>query len=87
LLDAGDHREICSRIVRFYARSKLNMLALYEWMALREALEDPRGARILAPVLYDLVHGADDFGLCPERFVETLDGVSQRQTRLASGRA
>src|SRR4051794_15431227 len=58
LLDAGDDREICSRIIRFYARSRLNMLALYEWMALREALEHPRGAGILAPALYDLVHGA-----------------------------
>jgi hypothetical protein len=83
LLEAGDHREICARIVRFYARSKLNMLALYEWMALREALEDSRGARILAPALYDLVHGGDAFGSRLERFVETLDRVPQRQTRLA----
>jgi hypothetical protein len=83
LLDRGDHREICSRIVSFYARSKLNMLALYEWMALREALEDSRGARLLAPALYDLVHGPDAFGSRLERFVEVLDRAPQRQTRLA----
>jgi hypothetical protein len=65
------------------AAAKLNMLALYEWMALREALEDSRGARILAPALYDLVHGARAFGSRLERFVETLDRVPQRQTRLA----
>src|SRR5690348_8282912 len=40
MLETGEHQEVARRIARFYGRSKLNMLALYEWMALREALND-----------------------------------------------
>ncbi len=83
LLAAGRHTEIAARIVRWYARSHLNMLALYEWMALREALEDSRGATLLARGLYDLIHGAGAFGGRLEAFTALLDDVPQRQTRLA----
>ncbi|MDB4980093.1 MAG: hypothetical protein JWM82_845 [Myxococcales bacterium] len=82
LLDDGHHAEVCARVVRFYARSKLNMLALYEWMALREALEDPRGTRVLAPAFYELIHGGGAFAARLAGFVEALDDVPQRQTRL-----
>jgi len=83
LLSAGEHREIGARIARWYGRSHLNMLALYEWMALREALEDRRGAPLLARGLYDLVHGTGAFGDRLEAFTTALDAVPQRQTRLA----
>jgi hypothetical protein len=83
LLSDGAHVEVARRVAHLYARSKLNMLALYEWMALREALEDPAGARILAAGLYDLVHGGGPFGARLERFTADLDRVPQRQTRLA----
>lgn len=59
------------------------MLAIYEWMALREALDDPGGAAVLAPAIYDLVHGREAFGTRLERFTHVIDGVPQRQTRLA----
>jgi hypothetical protein len=83
LLQQGNHREICKRLARFYGRSKLNMLALYEWMALREALEDRRGSRVLAAAFYDLVYGRERFGRRLDRFVGSLEAVPQRQTRLA----
>ena len=83
LLAAREYREIGGRIARWYARSHLNMLALYEWMALREALEDGRGVLLLAPGLYDLLHGAGSFGERLEAFTAVLDDVPQRQTRLA----
>ena len=83
LLDAREYREIGGRIARWYARSHLNMLALYEWMALREALEDRVGARLLARGLFDLLHGAGTFGERLETFTAVLDDVPQRQTRLA----
>ena len=83
LLAAGEHGEIARRIASFYGRSHLNMLALYEWMALREALTDPRGARALATGLYDLLHGEDPFAQRLGRFTELLDALPQRQTRLA----
>ena len=83
LLAEGAHAEVARRITAFYARSKLNMLALYEWMALREALEDPSGGRALAEGLYELVHGDGPFGPRLERFTDVLDSLPQRQTRLA----
>jgi hypothetical protein len=83
LLAAGRHREIGALIARWYARSKLNMLALYEWMALREALEHPKGAALLAGGLYELIHGTGGFGPRLEAFTTLLDEVPQRQTRLA----
>ena len=83
LLAERAYGEVAARLVRFYARSKLNMLALYEWMALREALEDPAGGRALATGLYELIHGDGAFGARLERFTMLLDGLPQRQTRLA----
>ncbi len=83
LLAAGRHREINGRVARWYARSHLNMLALYEWMALREALEDPQGSPLLARGLFQLIHGGGSFGERLERFTDLLDQVPQRQTRLA----
>jgi len=59
------------------------MLALYEWMALREALTSELGSRLLAAGLYELVHGAAPFEQRIERFTLVLDSVPQRQTRLA----
>jgi hypothetical protein len=83
LLAQGAHAEVAARIARLYARSKLNMLAIYEWMALREALEDRAGGRALAEGLYELIHGAGPFGSRLERFTGLLDALPQRQTRLA----
>jgi hypothetical protein len=83
LLEAGAHAEVARRVSTFYARSKLNMLALYEWMALREALESERGARLLAPGLFELIHGGGPIGERVDRFTALLDEVPQRQTRLA----
>lgn len=83
MLEAGAYREIARRIARLYSRSKLNMLALYEWMALREALDDARGARMLARGLFDMIHGHGDLGRRLDDFTAVLDGAPQRQTRLA----
>src|ERR1043165_254864 len=43
LLAAREYREIGGRIARWYARSHLNMLALYEWMGRRRAREGGGG--------------------------------------------
>ncbi len=83
LLADGAHAEIARRIARFYQRSHLDMLALYEWMALREALADPGGGRALAIGLYELIYGPGAFGVRLDRFTALLDALPQRQTRLA----
>jgi hypothetical protein len=82
LLRRRRYREIGARAIAVYARPKLNLLALYEWMALREALADDRGARRFAPALRELIYGAGPFRPRFEQFVEVLDDLPQRQTRL-----
>lgn len=82
LLRGGDHREIARRAIAVYARPKLNLLALYEWMALREALVDPDGARRFAPALRDLLYGPGHYRARFESYLEVLDGLPQRQSRL-----
>ena len=82
LLARREFREIGARAIAIYARPKLNLLALYEWMALREALADPTGARRFAPALRELVYGAGPYRPRFEHFIEELDQLPQRQTRL-----
>jgi hypothetical protein len=83
LLRRGEHREIGARAIAVYARPKLNLLALYEWMALREALTDPDGARRFAPALRELIYGDGPYLDRFEHFVDVVDRLPQRQTRLA----
>ena len=83
LLAAGDHREIAARALAVYQRPKLNLLALYEWMGLREALVSRDGARAFAPALRELIYGDGPYLPRFEAFVDTLDGLPQRQTRIA----
>jgi hypothetical protein len=79
---AGDQQEVARRIATFYGRSHLNMLALYEWMALREALVDRRGGPLLAEGLYHLLHDRGPMSGRIERFADVLDQAPQRQTGL-----
>jgi hypothetical protein len=59
------------------------MLSLYEWMAMREALDDARGDRVFAHGLFELIHGRGDFARRLDDVTAVLDGVPQRPTRLA----
>jgi hypothetical protein len=83
LIAAGEFDEIARRVLRAYHEPGLNLLALYEQMALRDALRDPRGARDFAPALLHYLHGGGDFGGRLERFTEELDRLPQRQSRIA----
>ena len=82
LLRRRAFKESGARAIAVYARPKLNLLALYEWMALREALADPAGARRFAPALRELIYGAGPYRPRFEHFVEEVDQLPQRQTRL-----
>jgi hypothetical protein len=83
LLRKGAHREIADRALAVYTRPRLNLLAMYETMALRDALKDPKGAARFGPALMDLVHGTRPFGDRLDRFTAELDAMPQRQSRLA----
>ena len=81
LVDEEQWPEIAGRVLRAY--QGLNLLALYEQMALRDALRDPAGARDFGPALLRYLHGGGDFGARLEVFTEELDRLPQRQSRLA----
>lgn len=83
LLAARKWTEIGDRAIAVYQQPKLNLLALYEWMALRDALKDEAGAARFAPALHQLIYGKGPFAPRFDHFVDILDGLPQRQTRLA----
>jgi hypothetical protein len=58
------------------------MLFSFEKMALRDALRSPEGVRDFAHGLYDYLHGRGGLERRFERWVETLDGLPRRQTRV-----
>ncbi len=59
------------------------MLALYEWMALREALEDGAAPACWPAACTTWCTAPGSFGDRLETFTAVLDDVPQRQTRLA----
>lgn len=80
LLDHGAHDEVAARAVRIESRT--NLLFSFEKMALRDALKEPAGAKAIAEGLYDWLHGAGSERSRFERWVETVDDLPRRQTRV-----
>jgi hypothetical protein len=83
LLRRRAYTEVGRRALAVYSRPKLNLLALYEAIALREAVVDPAGARRFAPALYELIYGPPPFGPRFAAFVDTLATLPQRQSGVA----
>jgi hypothetical protein len=80
LLKQGAVEEIAQRAVRIEART--NLLFSFEKMALRDAVKSAAGQRRFAEGLYVLLHGT---GTPEARFtdwVEVLDQLPRRQTRV-----
>lgn len=82
LLDAGEHAEAAARAVRVEQRSRHSMLFSFEKMALRDALRTPQGARDFAEGLYGFLHGPGGPQARLERWVDAIDGLPRRQTRV-----
>ena len=80
LIEAGEFDEIARRAVRI--ESKTNLLFSFEKMALRDAVKTPRGARAFAQGLYDFLHGPGNSREKFERWVETVESLPRRQTRV-----
>lgn len=83
LIEERAYGEIADRALAVYTRPKLNLVALYEVMALRDALKDPAGARRFAPALWDVLYGDGAYAPRFDAFVGALDAMPQRQSRLA----
>jgi hypothetical protein len=82
LLRAGEFAEIAARAVRVEQRSRHSMVFSFEKMALRDAIKPEEGARLFAEGLYEFLHGAGDAARKFERWVETVDALPRKQTRV-----
>ncbi|HVG28262.1 MAG TPA: hypothetical protein VM864_00940 [Pyrinomonadaceae bacterium] len=82
LLKRGEFAEISGRAVRVEQKSRHSMLFSFEKMALRDAVKSDAGARAFAEGLYEFLHGAGDARKKFERWVEVVEGLPRRQTRV-----
>ncbi|HEV2799549.1 MAG TPA: hypothetical protein VGW12_03580 [Pyrinomonadaceae bacterium] len=82
LLGAGEFAEIAARAVRVEQRSRHSMIFSFEKMALRDAIKTDEGARLFAEGLYELLHGSEGAQRRFERWVETVEALPRKQTRV-----
>ncbi len=82
LLREGVFAEIAARAVRIEQRSRHSMIFSFEKMALRDAIKSDEGARLFAEGLYEFLHGRGGAARRFERWVETVDALPRRQTRV-----
>ena len=82
LLRDGQETEAAARAVRIEQRSRHAMLFSFEKMALRDALRSPEGTGSFAHGLYDYLHGRGSLERRFERWVDTIDRLPRRQTRV-----
>jgi hypothetical protein len=82
LLSAKEFAEVAARAVRVEQRTRYSMLFSFEKMALRDAVKTDEGARTFAEGLYELLHGAGGVERRFKKWVEAVDKLPRRQTRV-----
>ncbi|HEV7904623.1 MAG TPA: hypothetical protein VGO96_12340 [Pyrinomonadaceae bacterium] len=82
LLSAGEFAEVAARAVRVEQRSRHSMIFSFEKMALRDAIKTDEGARLFAEGLYEFLHGKGSAQRKFEHWVETVDALPRKQTRV-----
>lgn len=80
LIASGDFAEVAARAVRIESRT--NLLFSFEKMALRDAVKTLRGARAFTNGLFDLLHGKGDPLARFARWVQTVESLPRKQTRV-----
>jgi hypothetical protein len=80
LLRKGEYSEIAARAVRI--EGKTNLLFSFEKMALRDAIKSAAGAETFAQGLYQFLHGAGDIRKRFDRWIESVESLPRRQTRV-----
>jgi hypothetical protein len=80
LLRDGNYVEAAARAVRIESRT--NLLFSFEKMALRDAVRSPAAAKAFASGLYDYLYGPGSIEHKFERWIETIDALPRRQTRV-----
>jgi hypothetical protein len=79
-LKARQYGEIAARAIKIEART--NLLFSFEKMALRDAVRDPKGARLFATELYELLYGPEDDKTTFERWCAAVGQLPRKQTRV-----
>ncbi|CAN5707942.1 hypothetical protein BH23PSE2_BH23PSE2_13650 [soil metagenome] len=74
--------ELAARAIRVEQRSRHSMIFSFEKMALRDAIRCDAGARDFAQGLYDYLHGAASLERRFGRWVDVVDGLPRKQTRV-----
>lgn len=80
LLRKKEFAEIARRATAIESRT--NLLFSFEKMALRDAVKPADGARVFAEGLYELIHGSASEQKRFERWVEAVESLPRRQTRV-----
>jgi hypothetical protein len=80
LLAHGEFTEISNRAVRIESRT--NLLFSFEKMAVRDAVKSAAGQRLFAEGLYAQLHGAGSVETRFNEWVETLERLPRKQTRV-----
>ena len=80
LLHTKQFEEIARRALR--VESRTNLLFSFEKMALRDAVRNPDGARAFSLGLYQWLYGTRRVQERFEEFVEAVDALPRRQTRV-----
>ena len=82
LLRAREFAEVAARAVRVEQRTRYSMLFSFEKMALRDAVKSDEGARTFSEGIYDLLYGAGNVERRFMKWVEAVDKLPRRQTRV-----
>jgi hypothetical protein len=80
LLEQRKYNEISVTAIRIESRT--NLLFSFEKMALRDAVRTPTGSRAFAIALFNFLHGAQDLETRFTEWVESVDCLPRRQTRV-----
>ncbi len=80
LINGGEFAEVAQRAARI--EGKTNLLFSFEKMALRDAVRSPAGAHTFVQGLYDFLSGTTSLQKRFERWVEAVDALPRRQTRV-----
>ena len=80
LLADERYLEIAATAVRIESRT--NLLFSFEKMALRDAVKTPAAAKIFATALYELLYGARSLEARFDAWIDALDRLPRRQTRV-----
>lgn len=80
LIKAKEFSEVAARAVRIESRT--NLLFSFEKMALRDAVKSEDGARLFAEGLYEFLYGAGGKKVRFERWIETVDSLPRKKTRV-----